>query len=58
MMGLGSSDIRTMSLWEYESRLWHWNDAHGGNDDAGERPDPRTMQRMVDRLNAELRDGG
>lgn len=47
-----------MSLWEYEARLYHWNEAHGGDEDGGERPDPRTMQGMVDRLNLELQRGG
>lgn len=59
MMNLGWADIQRMSLWEYEARLWHWNDAHGGGgDDVGDRPDPRTMQAMVDRLNLELQQGG
>ena len=59
MMGLGWADIQRMSLWEYEARLYHWNEAHGGADDsAGDRPDPRTMQAKVDRLNEELRRTG
>lgn len=48
-----------MSLWEYEARLYHWNEAHGSDDgDGGGRPDPRVMQGMVDKLNEQLRAGG
>lgn len=57
-MGLGWSDIKQMSLWEYEARLYHYNEAHGGNDDAGDRPDPRVMQARVDALNERLRREG
>ncbi len=54
MMGLGRDDANNMNLWEYEARLWHWNDAHGGDDDdGGERPDPAAMQRMIDRINSD-----
>jgi hypothetical protein len=50
MMGLGKADTETMSLWEYESRLYHWNEAHGdGNDIAP--PDPELTQRLIDKIN-------
>lgn len=52
MMNLGWADIQRMSLWEYESRLYHWNDAHGGNDDV-ELPDPHVTQRLIDRINSD-----
>lgn len=52
MMGL--ADIQHMSLWEYEARLWHWNEAHGGGDDV-QPPDPHTTQRLIDKINSDPR---
>jgi hypothetical protein len=50
MMGC-SSRIDTMSLWEYEALLYHWNEAH---DTSGEvdAPDPEVAQRVLDMINA------
>lgn len=53
MMGLGWSDIERMSLWEYEARLYHWNEAHGGGDDAVAPPDPHLTQKLIDRINSD-----
>jgi hypothetical protein len=52
MMGLGSADVERMSLWEYESRLYHWNEAHGGDDKA---PDPVETQKVLDLINMDPR---
>lgn len=54
MMGLGRADTDTMSLWEYEARLFHWNEAHGSGDDIGA-PDPATAQRIIDMANKDPR---
>lgn len=54
MMNLGWADIQRMSLWEYESRLYHWNQANGGGDDV-QAPDPAKTQRLIDRINGDPR---
>lgn len=54
MMGLGMADIERMSLHDYEARLWHWNDAHGG-DDKVQPPDPDVTQRLIDKINSDPR---
>lgn len=54
MMGLGHADILAMSLWEYESRLYHWNEAHGGGDGVAP-PDPETAMRILDKINRDDR---
>jgi hypothetical protein len=51
MMGLGKADTETMSLWEYESRLYHWNEAHGDGNDITP-PDPELTQRLIDKINS------
>ena len=55
MMGLGRADTDDMSLWEYEGRLWHWNEAHStdGGDLPG--PDPKTAMVLLERINADPR---
>lgn len=53
MMGLGKADTEKMSLWEYEARLYHWNDAHRGDD--VQPPDPHRTQRLIDQINREPR---
>jgi len=53
MMGLGWADIERMSLWEYEARLFHWNEAHGSDDDPVAPPDPHLTQRLIDRINSD-----
>lgn len=50
MMGVSRSDAMDLSLWEYEARLWHWNDAHSTGEDI-EAPDRDLTQRLIDRLN-------
>lgn len=52
MMGLGWADIQRMSLWEYESRLYHWNEAHGGGEDH-DPPDRELSQRLIDKINSD-----
>lgn len=47
-MGVGATDAREMSLYEYEMRLHHWNEIHGSGDD--EIVDPEITQRMIDNL--------
>lgn len=45
-----------MSLWEYEARLWQWNEAHGdGRDTGGDLPlpDRDAQQRLIDRINSD-----
>ena len=52
MMGLGWADIERMSLWEYEARLYHWNEAHGGEEQV-EAPDRQLTQKLIDRINSD-----
>jgi hypothetical protein len=51
-MGLGRADIDGMSLWEYEARLWNWNDAEGGGDNIAP-PDRKLTQRLIDKINSD-----
>jgi hypothetical protein len=51
MMGLGKAETDNMSLWEYEARLYHWNDAHDGGEDI-DLPDRAATQRMIDKINS------
>jgi hypothetical protein len=53
MMGLGWADIERMSLWEYEARLYHWNEAHGGGDISP--PDAATAMRILEKANLDPR---
>lgn len=50
MMGVSDADARSMSLHDYEMRLWHWNEIHGESD--VEIVDPDVTQRMIDNLRA------
>lgn len=49
-MGIGSREARSMSLWEYEARLYCWNEAHKteGRDEI--KSDPEKMERLIDKL--------
>ena len=38
-----------MSLWEYKSRLYHWNEAHK-IESSEPKSDPAKMERMFDML--------
>ena len=52
MMNIPPGEAAKMSLWDYEALLWHWNEAHGGDDDI-EPPDPHVTQRLIDRINSD-----
>jgi hypothetical protein len=41
----------TMSLYEYEARLYHWNEAHGDGAEP-ELPDREFTQRLIDKINS------
>lgn len=55
MMGVSRGDALQMPLEEYESRLWHWNEAHGGGDDEIALPDPKVERARLDRINSDSR---
>jgi hypothetical protein len=50
MMNIGAADAREMTLYEYEMRLHHWNEAHATEDT--EIVDPDITQRLIDKLNS------
>lgn len=52
MMNIGPGDARTLSLWEYEVMLHHWNAAHSTVDDV-QAPDPKKTQALIDRINTD-----
>lgn len=54
MMGVSRADAMDLSMWEYEARLWHWNEAHKASDDV-EPPDPVKAMRLLDRANSDPR---
>lgn len=54
MMNIPGDEARRMSLWEYEARLYHWNEAHNTSDDV-EAPDPEMVMPLLDRINADPR---
>lgn len=49
-----SEQAERMSLYEYEARLWHWNDAHKAGDDV-EPPDPVKAMRLLELANSDPR---
>lgn len=49
MMNVGAADARAMSLWEYEARLYHWNEAHKTDKDQP-KSDPAKMERLIAKL--------
>lgn len=53
MMNIPPSEAKALSLWEYESLLYHWNEAHGGSDD--DAPDPEVAIPLLERINADKR---
>jgi hypothetical protein len=54
MMNIPPADARKMCIYEYEARLFHWNEAHDiGSDD--EAPDPEFVMPLLDRINADPR---
>lgn len=53
MMNIGPGDARTLSLWEYEALLHHWNEAHGSSD--VKPPDHEMTQRLIDQINSDPR---
>ncbi len=38
MMGIGRTEAAEMPLWEYEARLYHWNEIHKPRDRESEGP--------------------
>jgi hypothetical protein len=54
MMNIPPDEARRMSLWEYEARLYHWNEAHEVKDEV-EAPDPEMVMPLLDRINADPR---
>lgn len=50
-----SDQVPRMSLWEYEARLWNWNEAHGVDDDDIGPPDPKAVMARLDRINSDPR---
>jgi hypothetical protein len=53
MMNIPPSEAERLSLPDYESILFHWNESHKGGD--VEAPDPEVALAMVDRINADPR---
>lgn len=49
-----ANQIRDMSLWEYEARLFHWNEAHRAKDDVAP-PDPETTMKLIALANLDPR---
>jgi hypothetical protein len=41
----------TMSLPEYEARLYHWNEAHGDGGNV-QPPDPELTQFLINKINS------
>lgn len=55
MMGC-ANQAATMTLYEYEERLWHWNEAHASEEDKGiDLPDVAVTMRLIDMANADPR---
>jgi hypothetical protein len=54
MMNIPGDEARRMTLWEYEARLYHWNEAHEVKDEV-EAPDPEIVMPLLDRINADPR---
>lgn len=50
-MGLGKADTDAMSLYEYEMRVWHWNEAEGDSEEPA-LPDRAATQRLIDKINS------
>lgn len=53
MMNVPPSDARSLSLWEYEAMLHHWNEAHRGGE--VQAPDPDIAMPILERANADPR---
>jgi hypothetical protein len=51
MMNIPPSEARQLSLYDYESMLWNWNDAQGSDD--GGYPDPERTEALIARINAD-----
>lgn len=54
MMGVSREDALQLSLWEYEARLWHWNEAHKMGDEV-EAPDADRAMKVLDLINSDPR---
>jgi hypothetical protein len=51
MMGLSFAEADSLSLYDYEELLYHWNEAHDTDGDV-EPPDPEVAMRILDKINA------
>lgn len=54
MMGIPPQAAETIDLWEYEALLHHWNESHGGGEEA-DLPDREISQAILDRANSDPR---
>jgi hypothetical protein len=57
MMNIPPSEAKQLSLPDYESILYYWNESHSSGD-GGEAPDPAIVMPMIDRINADPRHTG
>jgi hypothetical protein len=53
MMNIPPSEANRLSMHDYESILWNWNDAQKAGDI--EAPDPDVAMAMIDKINADPR---
>lgn len=49
-----ANQVESMSLYEYEERLFHWNEAHDTDADVAA-PDPEIAAAILERINADPR---
>lgn len=54
MMGC-AGQAQDMDLYEYEERLWHWNEAHATGDEPVELPDPEVTERLIQKAMGDKR---
>jgi hypothetical protein len=52
-MNVSAEAAARMSLYEYEARLYHWNEAHDPGDKAGAPPDRERARLSIDRINSD-----
>jgi len=49
MMGVGADEARRMSYWEYQARLWNWNERHKSDDGEGDPVEAPDIDYMLHR---------
>jgi hypothetical protein len=54
MMNIPPSEAKLLSLHDYESILWHWNDAQQSGDDP-DALDAEATMKLIDAINADPR---